>query len=98
MADSVFPTNLCPDWVFASGSNAHACKDRGWFIDYVPFRSRIESLTGDGLNVIGVGTVALPVVKSPDIRRPERNTTLVLENVLHIPDGFCNVIGGNVPL
>ncbi|KAJ5364030.1 uncharacterized protein N7496_009743 [Penicillium cataractarum] len=76
----------CPAWVWSNLSNVHVAKDRSWFgNDYTPFESFLE----DGLiKVIGVGTVDLPVKLGPD-----SHSILRLENVLHVPNMFCNIVG-----
>ncbi|KAF2868399.1 hypothetical protein BDV95DRAFT_128174 [Massariosphaeria phaeospora] len=91
---------LCPDWVFAKLSNVHLCKDRGWFTDYIPFHSFVMSTNaknsvfiGDEERqwVAGIGTVALPVKKSPGRTGSGTNVHLVLHNVVHCPSLICNV-------
>lgn len=52
-----------------------------------------------GMKVLGIGSVELKCVASPD--EPETTTTLLIENVLHIPSALCNgfsIVGfaGNV--
>lgn len=41
------------------------------------------------MRVLGIGTVNLQVVRGPE---DTRTNTLVLENVLHIPEAICNGI------
>ncbi|RYP24335.1 hypothetical protein DL765_000599 [Monosporascus sp. GIB2] len=66
-----------------------ACKDLGWFTDYIPFDSQAGSL-----KVLGVGTVELPVQREPGrTSGPDAHGILRLTNVLHIPDAICNIIG-----
>ncbi|RDL40073.1 uncharacterized protein BP5553_00052 [Venustampulla echinocandica] len=48
---------VCPDWVFSDNSNVSIAKDRGWFISYTPFMSRLSN----DLAVVGIGTVEIPV-------------------------------------
>lgn len=63
-------------------------KDRSWFgDDYTPFKSYCL-IEGHPITVIGIGTVDLPVKLGPS-----SHGTLRLENVLHVPDMLCNIIG-----
>ncbi|KAL0932516.1 signal sequence receptor alpha subunit [Colletotrichum truncatum] len=95
---SSLPQQVCPTWVFASGSNAHACKNRAWFTEYIPFESVTYNYVGEGPRVYGVGTVELPIAQPPRADGLSMLSTLRLENVLHTPDSICNVIGGMLPL
>lgn len=72
-----------------------ACKDRGWFIDYTPFESFAGSiyLADQKMPVAGVGTVVLPVKKSPNRSGPGAHGHLVLHDVIHCPSAICNIIG-----
>ncbi|RYP11685.1 hypothetical protein DL767_011006 [Monosporascus sp. MG133] len=72
-----------------------ACKDLGWFTDYIPFESEAGSmLAGDSMKVLGVGTVELPVQREPGrTSGPDAHGILRLTNVLHVPSAICNIIG-----
>lgn len=48
------------------------------------------------VRVVGRGTVALPVKRSPQITGQGSDGVLVLRNVLHCPDTFCNLIGNPI--
>lgn len=79
----------CFDWVVVSG-NCHYARDQASFTSYQPVAREIKNNVfnpDDELHVAGVGTVQLTVCKSPDDLGAH---TLVLENVLHLPDAICN--------
>ncbi|PMB67935.1 hypothetical protein BM221_006110 [Beauveria bassiana] len=93
----------CPAWVFSPESNAHRAKDRSWFGDDYQTISSALSLqrrSSDSLQleVIGIGTVELPVKRRPDARGAQSHGVLRLRNVLHVPSGLCNVVGGKALL
>ncbi|KAH7114902.1 hypothetical protein EDB81DRAFT_297151 [Dactylonectria macrodidyma] len=46
--------------------------------------------------VVGIGTVELPVKRSPRATGPRSHGILRLRNVLHVPTGICNVIGSPI--
>jgi hypothetical protein len=70
------------------------CKDRGWFSRYQPFESKVFSRERDSyLDVVGVGTINIPIVKSHDYAGPDAYHMLVLEDVLHCPRASFNIIG-----
>lgn len=48
---------------------------------------------GSQSQVVGIGTVELPVKRSPTATGPQAHGILRLRNVLHIPTSICNVIG-----
>lgn len=53
-----------------------------------PSNRRIPKVTlNSGTSVVGVGTVELEVLRSPD---NSESHTLVLEDVLHTPNAMCN--------
>lgn len=85
---------LCPDWVLTS-SNVHVARDRAWFSTYTPFPTFVTQyiLTGRK-EVAGIGDVHLPVKLFPKRSGPKAHGTLHLRNVLHMPKGICNIIGG----
>ncbi|KAE9979852.1 hypothetical protein BLS_009405 [Venturia inaequalis] len=86
---------LCPDWVWSTGSNMNIAKDRAWFRHYTPLRE--ESFVTDTLNgscrlpVIGFGTVEITTQCPPG--SDYAKTTILLENVLHVPSSRCNIMG-----
>jgi len=75
------PRRRCYDWMIVSG-HCHYAKNRSSFTKY----RRIQA-TAQGMRVIGIGTVRLQVLRSPGSWGAH---TLVLEDVLHIPDAICN--------
>ena len=87
---------VCPDWVFHNNSNVHLSVDRDWFVSYVPFDSQVSTglcggslgIDSDALRVHGVGTVEIPVKI-----RDRTHRTLRLDNVVHVPDYLCNIVG-----
>ncbi|RYP81276.1 hypothetical protein DL770_005942 [Monosporascus sp. CRB-9-2] len=88
----------CPSWVWSNNSNVHAAKDRSWFgADYTPLSSTVGHLmAGSETPVLGIGTVELPVKRSPRATGPRSHGILRLRNVLHVPTGICNVIGNPI--
>ncbi|RTE67980.1 hypothetical protein BHE90_017643, partial [Fusarium euwallaceae] len=88
----------CPSWIWSNNSNVHAAKDRSWFgADYTPLNSMVGHLMG-GIQtpVVGIGTVELPVKRSPRATGPRSHGILRLRDVLHVPTGICNVIGSPI--
>ncbi|KAM6508473.1 hypothetical protein FALCPG4_018320 [Fusarium falciforme] len=88
----------CPSWIWSNNSNVHAAKDRSWFgADYIPLNSMVGHLMG-GIQtpVVGIGTVELPVKRSPRATGPRSHGILRLRDVLHVPTGICNVIGSPI--
>jgi len=53
----------------------------------------VGCLPGNALRVVGIGTVELPVKRSPRATGLGAHGILRLQNVLHIPTLICNVIG-----
>ncbi|SPO04349.1 uncharacterized protein DNG_07034 [Cephalotrichum gorgonifer] len=89
----------CPSWVWSNNSNVHAAKDRYWFsADYQPLNSTVTSyiLKGSGSPVVRIGTVELPVKRSPRATGARAHGILRLRNVLHVPTATCNVIGNPI--
>ncbi|KAK3358725.1 hypothetical protein B0T25DRAFT_563800 [Lasiosphaeria hispida] len=65
-------------------------KDRSWFgDDYTAFRF----VFGNGVLVEGIGSVKLPVKRSPSSSRLNSHTTLLLTAVVHVPRATCNILG-----
>lgn len=79
-----------------TSGNCHYAKNRSSFKEYRRVGKSIPNGIVEGAStfIAGVGTVELKVRTSPEESSPVR--TLVLENVLHIPDAMCN--GFSVPL
>lgn len=72
-------------------------KDRSWFgDDYTPYASEVQDNLGNFLRVVGVGSVALPIKRSPMMRGARSHNTLHLQQVLHTPDAVCNIIGAPI--
>jgi len=70
------------------GGTTHYAKNRSAFTDYRRTRCEIRnSLYGGSVRVSGIGTVKLEVTRAPN---DPRTYTLVLDDVLHIPDSICN--------
>ncbi|CAG7558039.1 unnamed protein product [Fusarium equiseti] len=88
----------CPSWVWSNNSNVHAAKDRSWFgADYTTLDSVAGSMTGETrAPVVGIGTVELPVKRSPTATGPRSHGILRLRNVLHVPTLICNIIGSPI--
>ncbi|RAL09837.1 uncharacterized protein BO97DRAFT_472140 [Aspergillus homomorphus CBS 101889] len=77
------PTNRCWDWLLLPAtSNTHFAKNRASFETYRRAPCKIANQ-----RVLGVGTVQLRVRRAPN---DARTTTLVLHDVLHMPDARCN--------
>lgn len=73
----------CWDWLIVHG-NCHYAKNRSMFRSYRRAPSKIA-----GRRVLGVGTVELRVRRGPD---DDRTNTLVLQDVLHMPNAPCNAL------
>lgn len=74
-------------------------KDREWFTDYTPFKTHLGDIYGmmkTPLQVMGIGTVELPTKRSPNRTGKDGHGTLRLTNVLHAPNGMCNIIGSPI--
>ncbi|KAL2825866.1 hypothetical protein BJY01DRAFT_241473 [Aspergillus pseudoustus] len=88
------PEGRCWDWMIACG-DSHYAKNRASFVAYSRIARRFETTMLSGtVFVEGVGTVELRVRSSPEEGAPTR--TLVLENVLHVPNALCNGFAVNV--
>jgi hypothetical protein len=81
------PRRRCWDWIIVSG-NCHYAKNRSSFKVYRRVGRMIRDATGAETYIAGVGTVELNVRASSKKGSPTRS--LVLENVLHVPDAVCN--------
>ncbi|KAF2744138.1 hypothetical protein M011DRAFT_470797 [Sporormia fimetaria CBS 119925] len=84
---------LSSDWIWSNVSNVHMCNDRRWFTEYTPFKSRAGNIYTDEENVevAGVGTVILPVKRSPTRSGPKAHGKIVLHNVIYCPSALCNI-------
>jgi len=78
------PKRRCWDWMVVSG-DTHYARNRSSFNTYRKINP--GTYGSPGVRVIGVGTVELQVRRAPD---QSDTRTLVLENVLHVPDAMCN--------
>jgi hypothetical protein len=70
-------------------------KDREWFTEYTPFETNLRDIYGLGINVpvLGIGTVILPVERTPGATGEDATTVLHLTTVLHAPSCICNALG-----
>ena len=76
----------CWDWMLVGGTS-HYAKNRSSFSTYCRAPCQIGTT-----RVLGVGTVKLETVRSP---QDQRTHILELDNVLHIPEALCNGISIN---
>lgn len=82
------PHHRCWDWMIVSGS-CHYAKNRSSFVTYRRVGRKVPSgVTGGDAFVAGIGSVELKVRSGKAKGSPVR--TLVLYDVLHIPDAVCN--------
>ncbi|KAI9368239.1 hypothetical protein BJX61DRAFT_546737 [Aspergillus egyptiacus] len=82
--------SICRDWMIVSG-NCHYARDRASFTTYTPVHALLKNNIfnpHDEMHVAGVGTVHLVVPRGRT--DPGSTHTLVLEDVLHIPEAICN--------
>ncbi|KAL7919805.1 hypothetical protein ACQKWADRAFT_322763 [Trichoderma austrokoningii] len=80
------PEGLSPDWVLANNCNVHVCNDRKWFTELTTFSSTALNIPGSQeLSIAGVGTVNLPVKRSPNFTGPRAHHILRLTDVLYMP-------------
>lgn len=80
------------DWIYATASNVHVANHRDWFSKYTPFPSRTEVPNGAGMEVLGIGDVQLEVNMKHDVKRGGAFHSLVLRDVLYVPDAVTNVV------
>ncbi|RFU80071.1 hypothetical protein TARUN_2189 [Trichoderma arundinaceum] len=84
---------LSADWVFSNNSNVHVCNDKKWFAELTLFSSTASAILGsEQIPVEGVGSVDLPVKRSPNLSGPKAHHVLHLTNVLYIPSSVCNLV------
>ncbi|PCH00023.1 Hypothetical protein PENO1_050280 [Penicillium occitanis (nom. inval.)] len=83
------PRRRCWDWMVTTG-NCHYAKNRSSFKEYRRVGKSVPNgiIEGTTTFIAGVGTVELKVQTSREEGSLVR--TLVLEDVLHIPDARCN--------
>ncbi|KAM0242171.1 hypothetical protein ACHAP5_007327 [Fusarium lateritium] len=87
---------LLDAWLYSPESTVHVANDRAWFTDdYTPCALRVVDINEDCYFAIGVGTVILPVKRSPDEKRPNPQNYLVLHDVAHVPTLSYNIFGGS---
>lgn len=91
------PTFIPNHLILTSPTYLSVAKDRGWFTEYTPFRSRAYGRNIHGqldpgavLDAYGFGTVELCLRQDPNNHALTR--TIVLEGVLHVPQLPCNII------
>ncbi|KAK3392788.1 hypothetical protein B0H63DRAFT_504839 [Podospora didyma] len=99
MPSATATSGLCPDWIISNNSDVHVAKDRDWFVDYEPFQTFATGLGQGKMEVVGVGSVEIPVETSgqqSSCSDGGGGNKLRLHNVLHIPSMLCNILGGPV--
>ncbi|RMZ79766.1 hypothetical protein DV738_g3165, partial [Chaetothyriales sp. CBS 135597] len=80
----------CYDWIFSSASNVHVAIDRASFKDYFAFKSYVLTVAEQRVvTVKGIGTVELEIKRR---RGSKESHTILLENVLYIPNWLCNIV------
>ncbi|KAL2822592.1 hypothetical protein BJX63DRAFT_126767 [Aspergillus granulosus] len=77
-------SNRCWTWLLIPTGNMHWAKNRSSFSTY-----RRAPLRIGGTRVLGIGTVELKVRRGP-APDDDRMNTLVLRDVLHVPQARCN--------
>ncbi|KAK4692052.1 hypothetical protein P7C71_g5077, partial [Lecanoromycetidae sp. Uapishka_2] len=77
------------DWIFSNTSNVHIANNKEWFTSFTPFTTK----SSDGLRILGVGEVTLPVKTHRQRKGAESQGTLVLHDVFFAPDCVCNIFG-----
>lgn len=82
------------DWVFSNTSNVSVAKDKAWFFNYTPFRTKVGHIAfaSQNMEAVGVGDVRLEVNTTSSKRGIQAYTTLVLRDVLHCPTAMCNIV------
>lgn len=75
----------CWDWIILTRGAQYA-KNRSSFKTYRRIR---KVKLSSGIDVLGLGTVELDVLRSPN---STESHTLILNNVLHTPNAICNGI------
>ncbi|KAK1773110.1 hypothetical protein QBC45DRAFT_428439 [Copromyces sp. CBS 386.78] len=88
---------LRSDWLVSYESNFSVAKDREWFTSYAAFDSYVLDHKGVLMEVLGIGSVTLPVKRSTsnsfDDEDPTQSTgEVTLQQVLHVPKAVCNMV------
>ena len=79
----------CYDWIFSTASNVHIAIDRTAFKTYVAFKSYVLTISDQRqVPIRGIGSVELKLKREPGSRD---NHKITLENVLHVPNWYCNI-------
>ncbi|KAL8724807.1 MAG: hypothetical protein Q9181_006662 [Wetmoreana brouardii] len=82
------------DWIFSNSSNVHVANHRDWFTSYTPFITTFVSFySGRPTEVLGLGDVALPTKTHPTRTGTACQGTIVLRDVLYVPEFVCNIFG-----
>ena len=86
------------DWVYDIHTNCHVCNDRAWFTEYTPLQTMVLTLmTNHPVAVFGIGRVSIPVKRTPNLSGTKNHGLIEVDNVLHAPNYFCNVLGKSLP-
>ena len=80
-----------------------ACKEREWFTEYTPFKTFVDPPTmlvvnpgSPGTAALGIGTVDLPVRRSPTQTGKAAHGILRLHDVLHVPNMPANILARGI--
>ncbi|KAK4938363.1 hypothetical protein LTR10_021162 [Elasticomyces elasticus] len=80
----------CYDWIFSTASNVHVATDRAAFKTYFAFKSYALTVADQSqVSVRGIGTVEKKIRRAAGSKESH---TILLEDVLHIPDWLCNIV------
>lgn len=73
-------------------NNRSVAKHKAWFKTYTTWTSTLGTIYGHGTSMpmLGIGTVEL-TTKASHIS--DATATIILEDVLHVPEYICNAIG-----
>ncbi|KAK4949136.1 hypothetical protein LTR10_012509 [Elasticomyces elasticus] len=83
------------DWVWSEQSNVHVANHPDWFVKFTCFETHTTPETN--LRVLGIGDIEL--VLRTRLEGKDHNkigiglATIVLRDVLYVPDAGCNVVG-----
>ena len=89
------PPESSPDyntsWILSPDSNISVATARSWFDSYTAFPSEVLAfgLPPREFAVMGIGSVSLPL---KSYANKPGSATLVLEDVLHVPDADTNIV------
>ncbi|KAL8867435.1 MAG: hypothetical protein Q9174_005667, partial [Haloplaca sp. 1 TL-2023] len=83
------------DWIFSDISNVHVANHRDWFTSYANFPTDVKMGYGaaPAAQAQGIGQVQLAVKTNLKRSGAAYQRTLVLQNVLYVPEAMCNIIG-----